>query len=350
MAKEGINESNLTAVISSKIDKSNWSLCIGAGCSFPIFPLWDELAQELIKKVTPTLSNASLEKLKGEIRPDSLIQSTFNRTQSSHDEYVKLLGEVLYSKIKSRLSTKEWIIFKKCISAKCPSEESQWKEYVEIIEKSLGITSSYHLAKLIVRTLETKFEPSYILTFNAEPFLYSLINAFIFLDKGLRKQYLDFITQSISTRHKKRIPYIFCHGFIPVPEVRKTFNKKINSADKLVFLENEYSQLANNSYSWQAASFMEVINTSTVVFIGLSLTDPNMRRWLSWTHASRLNEIRHLDPNVNDSTKHYWINLEPSDLMLKKWYEASVAHLGVRLIWLKDWANLEVTLKTIVKI
>lgn len=38
----------------------------------------------------------------------------------------------------------------------------------------------------------------------------------------------------------------------------------MNASDKQVFLENEYLQLANNAFSWQAISFYNILSTNTV--------------------------------------------------------------------------------------
>lgn len=149
---------------------------------------------------------------------------------------------------------------------------------------------------------------------------------------------LDYIKEPISSRYCNRIPYYFCHGLVPIPDTSYSLSKKLNAVDKLVFLENEYHQLANNSFSWQASTFFNVLSSNTVFFIGLSLRDQNIRRWLSWMHAARKESIKKYGSSSTfESTAHYWIEKIPEDSNLKAFYEASVAHLGIRIIWIDDW-------------
>ena len=65
-----------------------------------------------------------------------------------------------------------------------------------------------------------------------------------------------------------------------------------------------------------------------------------MRRWLTWTHTNRLREIETLESRtVGVSTLHYWINKRPVDTQLEKIIEATVQHLGVRLVWVDEWSD-----------
>lgn len=74
------------------------------------------------------------------------------------------------------------------------------------------------------------------------------------------------------------------------------------------------------------------------IFVGLSFKDANVRRWLSWLHKARTDAIDKYG-GTTESTAHYWIEKKPESDYLKKWYEASVAHLGIRLIWIDDWKD-----------
>lgn len=38
-----------------------------------------------------------------------------------------------------------------------------------------------------------------------------------------------------------------------------------------------------------------------------------------------------------DPTEHFWINKKPKTDVEKVWMEESVAHLGVRLVWIDEW-------------
>lgn len=65
------------------------------------------------------------------------------------------------------------------------------------------------------------------------------------------------------------------HGLLP-------FDKYDESkfTDSLIFNESEYYYLYNNPYSWNIAKQVHDFTFNTCIFIGISLTDPNMKRLL----------------------------------------------------------------------
>jgi len=154
-----------------------------------------------------------------------------------------------------------------------------------------------------------------------------------------KKKQFDLVTHSISDRKSGRIPYYFIHGLLPIPSNVKK-RKLIESTDKLIFSESEYLQLANSVFSWQSSVFLEVSSTTSIVFIGVSLSDTNMRRWLSWIHKNRINELELKHSYSGASTTHYWLTVAPSSVDEKAWIESSVDYLGVRIIWLDSWDQI----------
>ena len=195
----------------------------------------------------------------------------------------------------------------------------------------------------------TERAPRGVLSFNAEPLLLALTNALKveeFHAKGAplptvgdRAQLFDFVTRSISRKRTGRIPYVFIHGLLPVPDPSGA-GHRADASDKLVFSEASYLQLANTSFSWQSAVFLDAASSGHLVFLGVSLSDPNMRRWLAWAHENRCRELEAYGPHDGDSTSHYWLHKKPTDDSGRRWIESLVAHLGVRLIWLEDWSQV----------
>ena len=66
---------------------------------------------------------------------------------------------------------------------------------------------------------------------------------------------------------------------------------------------------------------------------------------MSWSIENRKKEIESIGGAFENATLHYWINAKPKDEKLKQWYESSVCHLGVRIIWLDNWSELDSLLK-----
>lgn len=343
MAKTGLHIKQLPHVVKPNCD---WSLCVGAGCSIPIFPNWHTLAKSIANEYS--LKTPIEKKYLEYLTPEILIQSVYERAKRP-DNYADSLAKVLYDNLYKGLSKSDKKLVVKCLTAICPYKTIDWHRYIDII-KQKGGTSSIGIGEFIADSIFiTNRPPRTIMTFNAELLFPSLINAFVRTKYQISHKVIDCVTEPISTHYTNRIPYVFCHGLVPIPGSTKSAQKRFNAKDKFFFLENEYLQLANSAYSWQASSFMSSLMNSTVFFVGISFTDPNLRRWLSWLHKSRFESITNMDDSVKDSTSHYWIERLPQNSDDKSWIEASVAHLGIRMIWNNDYSEIVEALKKSIK-
>lgn len=342
MAKIGLTLKTLNCLVPQE---KAWSLCIGAGCSLPIFPKWDTLAIKLANNVTK-LSEEEKTKLKENFSPDIIIQSAFEKSGKKPEEFSLLLSEELYDNFFKGLSPKNRKSLARCLTEQTPIVSLNWRYLLDRVHKA-GFSTADELAKVIVESYFGKRGLMSILSFNAELLLPSLINAHASIDQDYHLKMLDYVTEPISSRYLDRIQYVFCHGVVQVPYSSSAAKKRFNAYDKLVFSENEYLRLANSSFAWQSNSFFNILTTNTVFFIGLSFTDPNLRRWLSWIHTCKKEALCKIGANA-DSTSHYWIEKRPDNLTLQKWYESSVAHLGIRIIWVNDWTEVPQVLRVAV--
>jgi hypothetical protein len=137
--------------------------------------------------------------------------------------------------------------------------------------------------------------------------------------------------------------YVFCHGLLPIEGHPSS---DWHSVDKLVFSEADYLQVANSGFTWQSSTFFEACMSRSAVFIGLSFSDPNLRRWLGIMHQNRLLELQSIGHTSANSAPHYWFKTIPTSDEERAWTEAAVAHLGVRLVWLKDWTEVGPALRS----
>ena len=365
MAKPGLDLGTCAGILKEKCSHHGWALCIGAGASLPIFPSWENLIVSLLVRQAGKRKGPSLAvRLQKQFSPDAVIEACAHMSGRTQKSFSRLLSKELYGKLIAASSAPEWTLIRKALAADSPGDlqEDEWHQFRDLLLKQFPNLSSHSLARMIVQARHEGYAPSAILSFNAEPLLYALILAEQVFQKAWERganeegakwykapeRSMDRITQSITYRKPGRIPYFHCHGLLPVPDTRTRWGDGI--LDKLVFSESEYLQLANSNFSWQSGVFMDVCSFRSVLFIGVSLSDPNMRRWLSWIHSNRKNELRHAGQPRVDSTNHYWINKRPDDANEKAWIESAVAHLGVRLIWLDAWDELGDALQLLLRI
>jgi hypothetical protein len=345
MSNYSLSWNTCNDVLAQRARTWGWAIAIGAGTSLHAFPDWEQLVQKLISADTK-ISDPSkmLEKLGSDFSYDALIQAAKDVLGENDEEFVERLSELLYRDIKLAAG-REWETIAKALTAASPGQmkRPKWELFLEFIEKNYPAISALKIARAIIKAKRANLAPAAVLSFNGEQLLYSLVHAVAATScpptADLKKQRVfDRLTRGISHRKAPRIPYIFCHGLIPTREGFSLF-PQLAAPEKLVFSEGEYLQLANSAFSWQSSLFLGTAVLRSIVFVGLSFSDPNLRRWLAWVHANRAAElqIKGKDPECYE---HYWLRADIKDKDEKRWIESCVRHLGVRLVWISGWEKV----------
>lgn len=138
------------------------------------------------------------------------------------------------------------------------------------------------------------------------------------------------------------------HGFLP--QDKDGYENLTKSL--LVFSEEGYHKLLLESYNWANISQLNFIINNTCVFIGLSMTDPNMRRLLEVAVQKRIEE--------DGMCKHYAIisrfNIKDSEEVdaIKSFervneslQESFFRELGINVIWIDTFNEIPIILKQI---
>ncbi len=359
MGTRSLRSADALGILHGVWNRKGWALCIGAGTSLPVFPNWSQLVAELLEAHEADKSTAATlaKSLLSQFGADALIQASFNRVGKTPDEFTQHLSQRLYGVLTKTLTADQWdaVSFVLARPGKKGISKRQWRTFLSAFRDVLPRTSALDIAAVLTSVLGTKMAPAAVLSFNAEPLLFALVNALTSETAmaagpptaGQDRQWFDLITRSISNRQADRVPYIFCHGLLPVPTRRPIAT--MASVDKLVFSEGDYLQLANSTYSWQSSAFLDVAGSRRVVFVGVSFSDPNMRRWLSWQHENRTREISAIGEGHHSSTQHLWLRVVPAELTEMDWIEAAVEHLGVRVVWMDSWSETGRVLKTLLE-
>lgn len=345
MAKNGMTKPQIKSLLRNAAARSGWTLCVGAGISRPAFPDWDGLVRRLAARDSNPPSPKALEYLQNKYSSDALIQAAMDRLGLSDEQFADILATELFADIIAELEPRGAVgMLFDALSARHISvlNRATWQKFIDVLSLCFPGMTAIALAKKVAKLLQGPTHPAGIISFNAESLFGALINAHVASDRGPKGgDVLDYVVHATSERKAGRIPYILCHGLLPVPGNPR---RHLSSVDKLVFQETAYLQLANTSFSWQSASFLRAAAGGSMVFIGVSLTDPNMRRWLSWVHATRVAELTEVGNPKPTSTVHYWITKTVGDPAIERWTESVVAHLGVRLIWVENYADIVPTL------
>lgn len=347
MAKQGLTVK--TALNLVKRGRT-WALCVGSGISYPIFPLWNDLAKKIVHKYVPA-ADSSFDDLSKKLSSEVFLQAAYEIASKNHKEFSKELADILYEGLFNGLSVDDTETVKRCLTIDPGVHGAEWDKFLTIVHgKSPKKTTAEVLAESVLKLRDQNHAPTSILTFNAEMLLGSLMNAIAHEHYGEKKKFFDYIIEPTSYHEKNRIPYYFCHGVMPVPGTWNKGRGMFNADDRLVFLENEYLQLANSSYSWQSSAFINTLSNHTVFFVGLSFVDPNIRRWLAWIQEERQTALLKRNPKGVVSTSHYWIEMKPSSAIQMRMMEASVSHLGIRIIWIDDWSEVSTVLENAIVI
>ncbi len=363
MAKTGINLDDIgLPILQGREGSLGWSLCIGAGTSRGIFPDWGMLVHKLIgEDVGAKESETVFTEMANRFGLDALIRAAQDRLKQNDEEFSNTLSRVLYADAQTTIGD-DWPGIASALSARHPGDvpQSHWKLLLEVIARHYPHVSARGIANTVVSVLGTHKSPNSILSFNAEPLLFALINAEVFAgfvqpasksagDGCSPQKPVDRVVGVTSFQSSNRPAYCFCHGLLPIPGrlQRRKYGSREQSVglSRLVFSESQYLQIASSTFSWQSAVFLKTVMTTPTVFVGVSLADPNMRRWLSWAHDMRQEEIQTMEGSPKPSTTHFWINKRPNSRAIIEWTESAVAHLGVRLVWIDEWSKAGSALK-----
>lgn len=149
------------------------------------------------------------------------------------------------------------------------------------------------------------------------------------------------------------LPVYHVHGFLP----RDSSLYPARGESDIVFSEEEFQRLFLDPYCWSNLTQLQLLRESTCLFVGQSMTDPNLRRLLGIA-ARSAGHPRHyailkreqLDLPGRVDGKEHDVRAVIVERVLQSHYglqEASLAELGVSVIWIDDFSEIGETLKSV---
>ena len=162
---------------------------------------------------------------------------------TSDDSIAGSIARALYGPLQEK-SGRNWVTVAQALTTRQPSSlpVKKWQILRRMVDK-FEQASAPSIAEAIADVALTKKQPAGIITFNAEPLLFALINAAIAVRGDDKKDVIimDRMAHNLATRHRDRIPYYYAHGLVRVPNGKDQFNDSL-SPGKLVFTEAQYLQ------------------------------------------------------------------------------------------------------------
>ncbi len=336
---------------------TSWILNVGAGICVGILPDWFDLTLNLVNQTFgKSWDKKSFKKISDDVgfSLDSWIQGCYNKLISqgkSAEEFNKLLENALYKDLldnadKSGVKEPLITLFESPKTIKI----KQFFKLYDFFESNYSWTSLIQIVKALVLVDNKAKLPSAIITFNADSLLHSLIILYSIKHQfdstgkfSIPKEPFRKVTRTFQTWGNS-IPIFHLHGSLS-PTGTKNVMK--DSRESLIFMESSYNEVASNMYSWAQTNFLYSAQNCKMVFLGLSMSDPNIRRWLSWTHQAFISELSVETNGKAMSLPHLWIRTKSSSSDVQDFMNFSLRHMGVKIGLIDDWGKVEETLSKI---
>lgn len=344
------------------IGSEPWSLCIGAGLSPNVVPRWEELTRKVFVRATGQgLALSSFRELYQSLGwgLDAMLQAGLNTMVSSdrsREEFVAILEDALYDELLAKADEEGLrLVLAKAINSPKGNRVDDTRALYSFLEKHFGNESLFAVARWLRRAYVSSRRPAAVLTFNADALLelvLTLLATHETNESGGPPRYpKDEFYRALraSDAQKTSVPIYYLHGCI-TPKVEG--GKRVReSRENLVFPESGYSRISSTVFTWQQTVFLSHAQSQRLVFVGLSMSDPNLRRWLSWCTASIAHEEqeRAEPPQRGEYIRgrNLWITARPENPAHTLALENSLLHLGTRIAWLNSWADLPAALNNL---
>ena len=291
------------------------TLVCGAGISKESYmPDWNELLVNILNEVffdddsDSTASKISAKDLLLALPQSNLILGKYLRMVLKND-FEKVVQKHLYYYYNENRDHETSISFQGKVSINYALETNIIKAIVELARPRRTGTS-----------LES------IITFNFDDLI----------EQALSLHNIEYcsIWQEGQVRGLDALPIYHVHGFL-------SNNSKIENPN-LVFSEEAYHSQFIDPYSWANLIQLNTFSANVCLFIGLSLSDPNLRRLLdiSWRR--------------NQRCKHYIISRKPAkngkvEEITTMLFEQDANSLGLNVIWCSDFKEIPDILIKVIK-
>lgn len=280
------------------IAENNFSLFLGAGVSMSAnLPCWWNLLAGMIDRCKQRMfKEADLDQLTRVCYNSSIVMGRFIRmmmeSKSNEEGFYQCLHDALYNGIDSFTSP---LITEICNLIQSKRQQAQG-----------------------------------IITYNFDDVM----------ERALRERGIGNYSVFGQNQPQHLFPIYHVHGFIP-------YANKDDIRSVPVLSEEEYHRVYASSYNWSNVEQLHALSRTTCIFIGLSMTDPNLRRLLDIAIQDSENDPRHFVflPRISEFGTDK--NAEAKNNEAMKIQKQIFLELGLRTIWYRDYNELPKLLKNL---
>lgn len=197
-----------------------------------------------------------------------------------------------------------------------------------VLYKDVNVDES-ELIKSLCEFVETDKVES-IITYNYDDLMEMA------LEKRGKKRAVSIYSKSRNFRNE--IPVYHVHGLIP--------KENQGMIPTPVLSEKEYHDIYRESFHWSNIEQLHALDRNTCFFFGLSMTDPNLRRLLDFSHTGSDNDPHHFaflkrdnlykEDDVDKNKRHF------------ETLEQQLANVGVSVIWYENHGELPEIIRRII--
>ncbi len=279
-----------------------WCFCVGAGISRGIAPTWFALTNAVVNEVfgvslDADAFNALVAKSGWSL--DGWLQAAANehlRLRKSLEDFTSIIESLLYSEIRQKA---KGCGLERYLTAVLSFPQNEPKQRVmevcDFLENSFSDCSLFNIARALIDSAKSGRGPRAVLSFNADTFLETYIDLYLRREHykgpgphGHPKYYFLSVSRT-TTDEGDKIPIYHCHGSIaPYYDLPARHR---DARDRLVFLEREYLAMSSSRASWSETIFLFHAQSAKLAFAGLSMSDANIRRWMSMIVLARQRKL-----------------------------------------------------------
>lgn len=303
-----VNDNNILDKAKLDLKSCNYSFFLGAGISMDAgLPGWSAFMKNLIKRIQSGDTNKKLteldyEDIEKQCFHSSIIVGQFLKEYGSEEDIKKYAQDSLYD------------------------------DYNQKKDKSQNLIDS------IIHVIKQQL-PKSVITYNYDDLIETSLSC---------KNQLFFESITGATVIKSNLlPIYHVHGYIPNPDTNKY-------PEDIVLTEESYHKIYQEPFHWSNIVQLNALNHTVCFFIGLSMSDPNLRRLLDISMKNRTTNNDNNDPlpyhyvflhrqNLKKTCPGCHKNKSNEDVQ-----EMIMNRLGLNVIWYDSFEELPMIINSLV--